>query len=264
MINQSAVILVGRQNPEIPGRAPFSPFGTGFCINPDGVVVTCWHTVGNLFHRYSLVEFQPDASGIPVSVQGHEVPKVVFNAEIDAPGELTIIPMLGLAGNIHEDIACVELGGRGRFRPLPFMPVNHKPPVIGEVVEFVAQFTTPAAPRDVDGQLQGWAITRQQCQVLHVEPERFFIDYEAHFGMSGAPVCNARGEVLGMIVERWSSELAHLRFGLRTPVSSVIPYALIAPHAKQLRENAQSRAAEGGDPWCSLPPSRMPSSSSKV
>src|SRR3712207_9084146 len=56
VLNSRATVIVGRQNPEIAGRSPFSAVGTGFCIDPDGVVVTCWHTIDNFFTRYSLID----------------------------------------------------------------------------------------------------------------------------------------------------------------------------------------------------------------
>ena len=256
-MNQHALVIVGRANPETPGRSPFSPVGTGFCVHPDGVVATCWHTVAGLLRRYSTIDV-PRRGGSAVTwhkFERHEVPAFSFLQGVGQPGEAVVHWMLSGEGNVDEDISLVELGGGRKAGPLPAVTTAEEAPRLGEFVHFIGHHQPAGAPVDPDGQIGGFALTYQGGTVVAADDSGFCLDYAIPRGMSGAPVFRPEdGRVIGMIVETWPSELAASRIGISAEVTRAVAIGRVMSFLPTLREHANARALRGGRPWCGLIP----------
>src|ERR1035437_1291445 len=220
-MNQQALALVGRAKLEKPGRSPFSAFATGFCIDSDGVVATCWHAIDHLMTTYSLVDVPKP--GDPVAefgrLESHECPMFSFFG-IGDPGEALMFPMLSGTGHFHDDIAVIELGGQPRPEAFPVVSLAEQAPVVGEFLHVLGQFQPPATPLDPDGDKIGFAPTRQGGTVVSAAAKGFCIDYAVPKGMSGAPVfLPDTDEVVGMVVEVRPPALASSRIGISKSVT---------------------------------------------
>jgi hypothetical protein len=257
----SSVALLGRVNPEIPGRSPFSPIATGICIDPDGVVASCCHSVDHFFERWSPYLFSTRTSSNLVldDVQRHERPWASFmtstgredpclGIEYEARG----YPVLSVYGDRNRDVAVLELGGRGKVRPIPYVPFATKGAYVGQHIQLIGHFQDAKGPTDADGQAIGFKMTRVETSVLARTARGFLIDTPVRPGMSGAGVCDMGGALLGNVIEVWSPALAKQTVGIDRAVGLVAYAEWLLPIVNILRTQAKARERDGGLPWCGL------------
>ncbi len=216
--NHRALVLVGRNNPEIPDRSPFSPLASAFCIEPGGVIVTSWHTLDDFFRTWTVLQF--DGTNQPC--ERHEMPTFSFFAELGPPGEIQLFPPRSLYACPDTDVAIVRLQDNHTYAPLPSLELASVAPLVGDRIELVAHYQPGTPPKDPDGLTLGWAVTFQQANVVRLQSDSFFIDYLASKGMSGAPVCDpTTKQVLGMVSEVWSRSAAQRELGVDVPVTRI-------------------------------------------
>ncbi len=256
-MNLNAVALVGRANLDKPGNSPFSPMGSGICIDADGVIATCCHTLIDFMRQWSPYDIPsaPDVKEVIADVERQERPFFFFPSRFPwqskGEHEAEVYPVISFQGNPSRDVAVVELGGGGSGRPLPFVAIDAHPPTIGEVVHFAGVQGTETVD-DPEGNILGWRMPWTTARVVAWQPQGFLVDCPIHPGMSGSGVCNERGNLVGIIIEHWPREAALMRTGLDQPLGLAAYAGWLLPEVTKLRTEAAARAAAGELPWCGL------------
>jgi hypothetical protein len=232
--------------------------GSCICVDPDGVVATCCHTLINFFERWSpyAVPKGPDVKEVIEDAERHERPWFFFPSKFAwQPSGRTheggAYPMLSFQADRLLDIAVVELGGSGVDRPLPFVRIARFPAEVGDKVRF-AGFYDSGVLKDRDGYLRGWPMCKDEASVICSTPNGFLIDYPVRRGMSGSGVFNGEGGLVGIIVEYWSPEFAAKQVGIEKSLGLCANAHLLIPQYQKLRLEAEARAADGDLPWCTL------------
>ena len=164
-------------------------------------------------------------------------------------GEIDSIPVLAASSNREHDVAVVELGGGGLRRPFPAVPITAECPAIGDVVQFAGLYQDPEPPVDRHGYPLGFRLIRGSVPVVALRPEGFLIDYPVIKGMSGSGVCNQRGSLQGIIIERWEPERSARLVGIQKVLGLVAYAEWIVEEYYELLDKVKQRIAMGGLPW---------------
>ncbi len=259
-VDISAITLNTRANPEIDGAVQFSAFSTGFCIDPDGVVATCWHNLEGFLRAWSPVDIMPVKGGGRISLpslEKHEFPRVAFMASLEGPGVMTNFPILSCAGNVNTDILLLELGGRGKFRPLPHMELDHHPVQVGETVSVIGVYHPPGIRYDDFGLPADLSVAHHTATVLAADAKAIYLDIEVPKGHSGGPVIrHSTMKVVAMTVEVLPAVLAEKELHISRPLTRAVRLYDTAHHLVELRGLATDRQRGGGAPWCGTQPIR--------
>ena len=177
----------------LPDRRQLRAIGSGFFVTADGYLLTNFHVVENADHI--KIKYQ----------DGFTTAEVV---KVDR----------------HNDVALLKVAGK-IFSPLLF-PTNTTVS-LGEAV-FTIGFPNidlqGLEPKYTDGRISSLAGLRD-------DPTEYQISVPVQPGNSGGPLCNAKGEVIGLVVARLN-DMAMLRTSGAIPQN--VNYAVKAQYALEL------------------------------
>jgi S1-C subfamily serine protease len=188
--------------PSLAGHDRVRAIGSGFFVSKDGYLVTNHHVV-------------KDAESIKVKYQGNVFPAKVVKVDKD------------------NDLAVLKVEGRN-FQPLALS--RHDSADLGEEV-FTIGFPNiqmqGVEPKYTDGKISS-------LKGMQDDPHEYQISVPVQPGNSGGPLCDANGQVVGVIVAR-ISDFAVLQ------ASGVMPqnvnYAIKSQHAWHLLQNIKGLEA---------------------
>jgi serine protease Do len=224
---RAMILPMFRFDPNSPAERPFG-LGTAFRIDPWANCATAFHVIEDMLTlvrgeltlrddvRFAALEIEGIVYGAPPLPKDAWRPLTGFYAEAGKtePALLHEKPQIR---NLTE-IACLNIGRSHRRSPMPYLPVAliSEPPKLGDVV-------TGYGFAGLDVEKDGKGVERPMTQylyqstgeVLEVTPAdltstmpwpRFRVSAEWPSGMSGGPVVNASGNVIGVISRGWSGE----------------------------------------------------------
>jgi S1-C subfamily serine protease len=189
-----------RPSETLPGGKGLRGIGSGFFITKDGYLLTNFHVV-------------KDASKVEVKYKYHVLPAEVI--EVDEGNDLALLKVPG-----HD------------FSPLA---ISHSEVDLGDEV-FTIGFPNISMqgiePKYTDGRISSLA-------GMQDDPSEYQISVPVQPGNSGGPLCDANGEVVGIVVARLS-DLAALRESGAVPQN--VNYAVKAKFALRLLRRAEGTA----------------------
>ena len=257
-ISLESIAVIGRSNPHAPGGSPFSAFGTGVSIHPDGVALTCWHNLESFLRTWSLFDlgelYREGFTATPDEMQRHESPRAQLLKPFPPDGAYHAFPMVGGLAERRRDLALMELGGRGRFRPLPHMQLGTQPPEPGSQLGFIGISHPPGTPHDSLGMPGGMAIRCDKMEVLGLDETYVYLDYVFEKGNSGGPLFHPESmEVVAVAVGTVpAAEVPVSRKAESAVVSRAALVGDVPRMLEELKEQAARRHAAGGLSWCGL------------
>ncbi len=198
--------------PSLAGHDRVRAIGSGFFVTKDGYLVTNHHVV-------------KDAEGIEVKYQGNVLPAKVVRVDKD------------------NDLALLKVEG-GSFQPLAISRDDSAVNLGDEVftIGFPNIQMQGVEPKYTDGKISS-------LKGMQDDPHEYQISVPVQPGNSGGPLCDANGQVVGIIVAR-INDFAVLQ------ASGVMPqnvnYAIKSRHALRLLQNIKglepaSAAASSGN-----------------
>lgn len=221
------IMPIFRFDPNSPSDRPFG-LGTAFRIDPWGNCATAFHVIEEMLKlykgkvilrddvRFAALEIEGILYGAPPVPKDAWRPLSGFYAEAGAtqPALLHEKPEIK---NLTE-IACLTIGRSHRRTPMPYMPValTSEPPGVGDVVTGYG-FAGLDVAKDGKGEDRPMTqyLYESAGKVIEVTPAdlqstmpwpRFRVSAEWPSGMSGGPVVNAAGNVIGVISRGWTGE----------------------------------------------------------
>src|SRR2546425_4107590 len=188
-MDTKALVIVGRRNPELPSSSSFSPFASGVCVDPSGIIVTCCHVIEDFISTWGgpfsdLDRFWNKIGEPGYTLEEHEQPYVFFPTA-DLPW---YFPTVKFRIDRDEDVAVGILAGDGKHRPLPFMALLDPVGKTSQKVRFMGHHQPPNTPSDKYGLPIGWTVSDIQSTIIAEEEKYFYIPHEVPNGMSGAPI----------------------------------------------------------------------------
>jgi len=254
-LNLGPVLVLTRENPKRLHASPFSSFSTAVCIDPNGVLATAWHNIGNFWRTWTPY----DVDGLRrvgrarwENPERHELLFAVPLAPVDEPDMLTLFPCLDICGSPKRDVAVVELGGRGKHRPLPYVRLG-QPPMLGEVVSCVGLHHPPNTPLDAVGMPAGFAVSHDSTRVIATTDTHLYLDCILKRGNSGGPVLRqGTWELVGICVDILPPDLSETEVGIRKWLSRAVRAEIVGQKYVELKRKCIERELAGGRSWCSV------------
>jgi serine protease Do len=224
---RAMILPMFRFDPASPAERPFG-LGTAFRIDPWANCATAFHIIEDMLTlekgeltlrddvRFAALEIEGIVYGALPLPKDAWRPLTGFYAEAGKtqPALLHEKPQIR---NLTE-IACLNIERSHRPSPMPYLPVAlmSEPPKLGDVV---TGYGFAGLDVEKDGKGEERPMTQYLYQstgeVLEVTPAdltstmpwpRFRVSAEWPSGMSGGPVVNASGNVIGVISRGWSGE----------------------------------------------------------
>jgi Trypsin-like peptidase domain len=253
-----ALAAVGRANPKGAGSSPFSAFGSGVCVHPDGVVLAAWHTLENFFRTWTLFDMEQlersHYAETPDEMLGHEAPRVRLFKPFPPDGAVHSFPMLGGIGEQQRDLVLLELGGGGRFRPLPNIPISMEPPKLDVKLGFSGISVGPDTPRDSFGMPQGMRLEFLNVQVVGRDERYVYLDHEFRPGNSGGPLVDLESQEVTCVAvgNIPASDVTTELHSDRTTLGRAVLLGDVSTMFERLEAFVHRRVASGGISWCGL------------
>lgn len=209
-----AIALVPEQPPADKGETPFTIVGTGFCIDHDGIVITCEHVITEFSPgiRQAIVALPKDDHGPGIrSLKGLRmlVPHVLFFLPGPSDEELTVLPVpfANAVAKLEYDLGAIRIGPHVAF-PSGYPALDIEP---FESVYEGMELATCGFPLGNELQRQIGTMTSSFTRGIlssiipaaGVREELvtgFQLDITSTFGNSGGPVFSwSSGGVLGVL-----------------------------------------------------------------
>jgi serine protease Do len=223
---RAMILPMFRFDPECPGDRPFG-LGTAFRIDPWANCATAFHVIEDMLTLEKAgLKLRNDVRFVALEVEG-----IIFGSPPVPEGAWR--PLTGFYGEagktepalLHEkpqirnvtELACLNIARSHARNPMPYMPVAlSEPPKVGEIVTGYG-FAGLDVDKDGEGEERPMSqyLYESRGEVLEITPAdpgstmpwpRFRVSAEWPSGMSGGPVVNAAGNVIGVISRGWSGE----------------------------------------------------------
>lgn len=224
---RAMVLPIFKFDPAAPTARPFG-LGTIFRIDPWGNCATAFHVIEDLLILIAgKLEIRENVRLAALEIEGivygsPPVPKDAWRplSGLYAEASSTDAPLLHQKPEMRNvsELACLTVSRSHERTPMPFLPMalTMEPPQVGDVVTGYG-----FAGLDVDKQGKGedrpmiqylYQSTGEVMEVTPADPAstmpwpRFRVSAEWPSGMSGGPVLNSAGNVIGVISRGWTGE----------------------------------------------------------
>lgn len=223
---RAMVLPVFKFDPGAPSERPFG-LGTAFRIDPWGNCATAFHVIEDMLAlkagkmvirdhvRLSALEIEGILFGTPPMPRDAWRPLTGFYAEAGA----TAPPLIHEKPEIRNmtELACLTVPRSHVRNPMPYLPVSlSSGPVVGDLVTGYG-FAGLDVAKDGKGEDRPMSqyLYQSTGEVIDVTPAdpsstmpwpRFRVSAEWPSGMSGGPVVNGDGIVVGLISRGWTGE----------------------------------------------------------
>jgi hypothetical protein len=227
------VALIGRHNPIVKEGTPFSPLGSGVCIDPSGLVVTAYHVVQQFFRDFTPYELPGDGlqGSAAYGLEPHEHLYVAMTLEFSEAtgiGTLSVFRATNMEAYPDLDLAILRLSGGNKCRPLPHLDLPSVPAQHEQMVTIAGFTPSDKAETDTMGLRLGWQVGKRHRMVVQAGEDALFLDSAAPKGFSGGPVYNATTrELYGITLETWPQQLANETLGIGAEVTKAVPASII-------------------------------------
>jgi hypothetical protein len=256
-MNDRAIVFVGRRGLRKPGLSPFTPTATAVCVDPDGVVATCWHVLDEFQRRFSLADLKSvqKTGAVRELIEPQEMPHFSPNFDLGDSAQRDSLRAVSAIAGRGDDIAVIEVGGPPKYRPLPYVTIGSGSVKVGAEVEVAGHCQPHGTPVDRDGFAAGWQVHFAYSRIVAEDQTNIYLAWQCLPGMSGGPVCfGESGELIGVLTGNWPRDRARALLGIDIPVAQAYKASLLPPLIKRLRQNAAERYVAGGHSWCELNP----------
>ncbi|WP_275230023.1 trypsin-like peptidase domain-containing protein [Novosphingobium album (ex Liu et al. 2023)] len=224
---RAMILPMFRFDPNSPEERPFG-LGTAFRIDPWANCATAFHVIEDMLTlkksalalrhdvRFAALEIEGIVYGAAPLPKDAWRPLTGFYAEAGKT-EPALLHEKAQIRNLTE-IACLNIGRSHRSSPMPYLPLalTSEPPRVGDIVTGYG-FAGLDVAKDGKGEDRPMAqyLYQSTGEVLEIIPAdasstmpwpRLRVSAEWPSGMSGGPVMNAAGNVIGVISRGWTGE----------------------------------------------------------
>lgn len=224
---RAMILPVFRFDPQLSGERPFG-LGTTFRVDPWANCATAYHVIEDMLTLTSgQITVRDDVRVAALEIEGIGYGRIALPENGWRPltgfyveAGKTDPPLFHQKPELKNltELACLNISRSHQNNPMPYLPValSSEPPVVGDAV---TGYGFAGLDVDKDGKGEERPVRQylyeSSGEVLEVFPAdpsstmpwpRFRVAAEWPSGMSGGPVLNAAGHVIGVISRGWTGE----------------------------------------------------------